>query len=149
MGKVELAKKLNRSKDAIHSKLRDIKLFKDDKRDKKVYKRFNRVKNFKPWTVEELDFIKKNITKSDNELAEELGRTRGSISQKKNDLKEAGLKKNTENAGVKWSEKELKLLVKNLKKTSGELADLLGRSKSSIETKLHKLRKKGVISYRI
>ena len=145
----ELVKKLGRSRDAIHSKRRDLKYYKTDKRDKKIYKTFHNVKVAKPWSSSEIETLKKNSNLSIKELSELLGRTPGSINQKKNDLKEAIEQNSVKNSGAPWTEKELKFLQKNLKKSSRELAAILSRSKSSAETKLHKSRKKGDISYRI
>jgi DNA-binding transcriptional regulator YiaG len=80
---LELAKMLGRSRDSIHSKKREIREFRVDKRDKRSYSRFNHKKVAKPWTNEEIQTLKKNAKLSDSELADMLGRSRGSISQKK------------------------------------------------------------------
>jgi predicted transcriptional regulator len=145
----DLVKSLGRSRDAIHSKKRDLKYYKIDKRDKKIYKTFHNIKISKQWTDKEVELLKKNENMSIKELSELLNRTPGSINQKKNDLKEIRTKGEIKNSGVPWTAKDIKYLQKNLSKSSRELAEALSRSKSSVETKLHKLRKKGDISYRI
>lgn len=87
----------------------------------------------KKYTEYEDTFIRNNYEKmSSREIAEHLGRTKGSVDRY---IQRSGIKKPV-SSGYIWSDKEEKFMIDNYKKMSNvEISNLLGKTVKSVESK--------------
>lgn len=99
----------------------------------------------KPWSERELDYLRKAyaLGQTDTEIAADMGRTVGSIKNKRRAL---GLC-NDSKSNRHWRPAEDKKLIKyyNQGVSAYDIGQLLGRSLEGVESRLHRLRKAGKV----
>lgn len=99
----------------------------------------------KPWSERELDYLRKAyaLGQTDTEIAADMGRTVGSIKNKRRAL---GLC-NDSKSNRHWRPGEDKKLIKyyNQGVSAYDIGQLLGRSLEGVESRLHRLRKAGKV----
>lgn len=99
----------------------------------------------KPWSERELDYLRKAyaLGQTDTEIAADMGRTAGSIKNKRRAL---GLCDDSR-GGRRWRPAEDKKLKKyyNQGISAYDIGQLLGRSLEGVESRLHRLRKAGKV----
>ena len=99
----------------------------------------------KPWSEREKDYLRKAyaLGQTDTEIAADMGRTVGSIKNKRRAL---GLCDDSR-SGRRWRPAEDKKLKKyyNQGVSAYDIGQLLGRSLEGVESRLHRLRKAGKV----
>jgi phage regulator Rha-like protein len=99
----------------------------------------------KPWSEREKDYLRKAyaLGQTDTEIAADMGRTAGSIKNKRRAL---GLCDDSR-GGRRWRPAEDKKLKKyyNQGISAYDIGQLLGRSLEGVESRLHRLRKAGEV----
>lgn len=91
----------------------------------------------RPWTQEELEYLKEHWTDPDCKLAEKIGRPVGSLRTKRRDL---GLMGKPHARGIDWSQEEI-MTLRELwgEKTTPKIAKAMNRSVSAITNKAKRL----------
>jgi len=127
----DVADKLNHSAGAVSRLASRLGL----KKSKGYLKSIGQVSEPRRWSQKEVKLLKKlNYSRSRQEIAEKLGRSTATVSQKALRL---GLKKKEI---MRWTSKELVILKQMYGKTTAlQIAKKLGRSAQSVRQKAHRL----------
>lgn len=103
----------------------------------------------KPWSERETDYLRKAyaLGQTDTEIAADMGRTVGSIKNKRRALGLCDDSRGRGRGGRRWRPAEDKKLKKyyNQGISAYDIGQLLGRSLEGVESRLHRLRKAGKV----
>ncbi|MBU1628089.1 sigma-70 region 4 domain-containing protein, partial [bacterium] len=115
---------------------------KSKKKEKAINKNLN--KRF-VWTPEKDEFLLKSYSFSNKEIAEKLQTSVASVKGRLRRLRAKGSNIKFKNRCFTWTKSKDDILIKNYRKSTNELADLLNTSVSLIENRLLELSKQGLI----